>query len=156
MPGLKAAFAGVLGGLLLIIIFEVLIIFGLVPFEVIPVRRFLEQIGLEITVLAYLLGLLCGVFWSLVMVFILHNNTSWRWGFALGVIIWLGFIFVGAPLAGWGILGFEISGPAIEATGFLLFTLLAYILYGSFLGFLNNRWVYFDTGVEEEISNYRE
>ncbi len=156
MPWIKSALAGVIGGLFLVIMFELSIFAGLLPFELIPVLRFLEIIGLPFPLLGYSLAILCGVFWSLFLVFVFHNNTGWSRGLALGVIIWLGFILVFSPLAGWGLLGFEVARTTWEVVGFLFISLLVYLLFGSVLGYLNNLWVYFDTGVEDEISNYRQ
>ncbi|MGM0381529.1 MAG: DUF6789 family protein [bacterium] len=156
MPWLKSAFAGICSAAAITVIFELLILSGIFPVTTMPMEQLLVVIGLEISFVPYILNLIFGIFWSLFLTYIFKNNTNLSRGLLLGFIIWLGFIFVFSPLVGWGLLTRARGETGWSAAVFSLLMLALYLFYGGLLGYLNNRWVYFKTGVGEEISSYRE
>lgn len=156
MSWLKAGGAGVIGGAFLFVVLEFILFTGILAVPYSPGGEILQFLGLSSVYMLMSLNLLSGICWSLLLVWIFRNNVNLWAGFSLGFILWLGYNFIFTLLAGQGIFGLGVGYSLWESVVFIAGTLLIYLCFGSIIGYLNGRWIYFETGISEEISSYRE
>lgn len=148
---LKAMFVGCAGSLVMLVFVLLAIQYGLLPFNVPPSAAFLARVGLDRVPFPLLLHFGYGAFWSVFLVALFRERTSFRKGLGLGLGLWLLMMLVYCPMLGWGLFGLgSASGlsslsPLYHASGggFIAWTLVAHLVYGGIVGWLNPLWVRF-------------
>ena len=125
---------------------------GIAPFNQPPSAAFLHKIGLPTMPLAPIVHFAYGIFWSIVLVAFFGRNTNVWNGLGLGVVLWLIFMIVYAPIIGWGFFG--VGGPGHDLPAddplylgspvmFIVAALLLHLIYGVLVGWLNRLWINF-------------
>lgn len=146
----KVILAGFLASLVMFVLLYLgIYILGIMPFNISPSAAFLYNLGIDNDAYAILLHFAYGILWSYVLVFTFEDDVSIRKAVVLSVILWAFMMVVYSPLIGWGMFGYGYAHnlpahhPLYLESGltYVIATLIAHLIYGWVLGYLNCRWL---------------
>jgi hypothetical protein len=148
---LKAMFVGCEASLVMLVLVLQAIQHGWAPFNLPPSAAFLARLGRDQVPYPLVLHFGYGAFWSVFLVLLFRERTSFIKGLGLGLALWLLLMIVYAPLLDWGLFGrltpagLSPQAPLyhVPGTAFVLTTLAAHLVYGGLVGWLNPLWVEF-------------
>ncbi len=161
---IKAAAAGLVGGVAGSAVYQLAIYSGLAPFNIYPFVAYLETLNIPTGGMNFFLQLIYGTVWSIFLVWIFHTTVNWKKGIGLAIFLWLIMGFVYAPVIGWGLFGFAGSSQLSPEHGlyldpglwFFIITLVHYLVYGYLIGIINDWWIKDTDDVAAQIRKHSE
>lgn len=158
MNWIKAGCAGLIGSLLILVVFIIGInVTGVAPFNLPPSAAFLAAIGIPPKPLALVVHFSYGFAWAVILYALFRERVSVINGMGVAFAQWLLFMIVYTPIIGWGVFGFGGAGHTLPPDAplhlgnpvkYLVLTLVLHLIYGAINGWLIPRWTAPKTRVE--------